>query len=53
MAEERSHQLDVLRALGLTAVIFQHTFNPHGRLTPSRSGVGVTAPGLSFSRAES
>jgi peptidoglycan/LPS O-acetylase OafA/YrhL len=32
MVAGRSYQLDVIRALGLTAVVFQHTMNPHGPL---------------------
>lgn len=42
MAEERSQQLDVLRALGLTAVIFQHTFNPHGPLMEEGPALALT-----------
>ncbi|MBW8769712.1 MAG: acyltransferase [Gemmatimonadetes bacterium] len=42
MADERSSQLDVLRALGLTAVIFQHTFNPHGPLVEEGPALALT-----------
>jgi len=42
MADERAYQLDVLRALGLTAVIFQHTFNPHGPLVEEGPALALT-----------
>ena len=42
MAADRSYQLDVIRALGLTAVVFQHTMNPHGPLLEDVPALALT-----------
>jgi peptidoglycan/LPS O-acetylase OafA/YrhL len=42
MAEGRAYQLDVMRALGLTAVVFQHTMNPNGPLLEDVPALALT-----------
>src|SRR5947209_5220125 len=42
MAEERSNQLDSMRALGLAAVIFQHTMNPKGPFADDAPALALT-----------
>jgi peptidoglycan/LPS O-acetylase OafA/YrhL len=42
MAQERAYQLDVIRALGLTAVVFQHTMNPNGPLLEDLPALALT-----------
>lgn len=42
MAEERSYQLDSIRALGLFAVIFQHTVNPKGPIAADVPPLALT-----------
>ena len=42
MAEERSNQLDSMRALGLAVVIFQHTMNPKGPFADDAPALALT-----------
>jgi peptidoglycan/LPS O-acetylase OafA/YrhL len=42
MAEERSYQLDSMRALGLAGVIFQHTMNPKNALLADIPALALT-----------
>ncbi|MEO8564229.1 MAG: acyltransferase [bacterium] len=42
MAEQRSSQLDALRALGLAGVIFQHTMNPKNALLADWPALALT-----------
>src|SRR5947209_17470 len=42
MAEERSYQLDSMRALGLAGVIFQHTMNPKNALLADVPALALT-----------